>query len=478
MDKANVTTYLLVIFCFTQSAFAFSSEERLKQFQVETFQKSPAEFCKKNSLLRFLNSKKPHPTIRDGATIEEIEKITDQEIPNNFNEWQRSLIPTASSLNATIDLTLSKYRLGFLNLDNAEKHLNDIQNLPTNDDLKNASKTLDLLSSYPAWKQNSIISYLGISYICSDVNDSGSGSIDCRKGAQFIKDNMTPKTSSAGEYTALFAWKRLFADQKYQEGIRLAGLKVIERLNHKSSNDGNIYEDLVASFAKSGLPSRDAIAATLDSLMIISNGGPNIWQRLTGVFWKNPKNTSVVALSIIASGLTKLDYERSKNGLALYSYPKGIKVSCLYQKPYHFWMAAGLSYQLTHYEGLDTESTINAGFAAQKAYQINRVNSGGNVGGSIGAILNKEAFDPVHQIIRLDLAFAAAGAIFGARLEHYPNTVLDIDAGIKALLYASSIEAPKKFEGDGILTKLAAFNLWEKIFSPNAVLTEYQKSLK
>jgi hypothetical protein len=111
------------------------------------------------------------------------------------------------------------------------------------------------------------------------------------------------------------------------------------------SDLGSFYEDAKAAFISSGLsPAKvdedlwvlmglyGARGASMDGYYLLSP--------------KDPENTSVFAnLGRVASLISYLDGATLPSGKP-YSYPVGIKTSCDYTRPYHFWLSAYLTHRL------------------------------------------------------------------------------------------------------------------------------------
>ncbi len=96
---------------------------------------------------------------------------------------------------------------------------------------------------------------------------------------------------------------------------------------------------------------------------------------------------------------------------------------------------------------------------------------------SEGAVLMRAPFDPAHQIIRTDFAFAASGAVFGALDNGSTQTKkINVDRAIVKLLEDSNIREPLEKETAEKMPFGKRYIEFEKIFSPesalNSVLSE------
>jgi hypothetical protein len=88
-----------------------------------------------------------------------------------------------------------------------------------------------------------------------------------------------------------------------------------------------------------------------------------------------------------------------------YFLPKSIKVNCSYGKPYHFWMAAHLSY-LAQQSGYPRMTSAYTNFLFGVAYEV--------LWRSPDAQLERDAFHPANNQARMDLFFRSTGSFFGA----------------------------------------------------------------
>ena len=90
-----------------------------------------------------------------------------------------------------------------------------------------------------------------------------------------------------------------------------------------------------------------------------------------------------------------------------------------------------------------------------------------------------DAFDPANNKIRVDLAFASAGAVYGMEVaagksvspKNIDQALIDLlqDGNSETIL--NKKEAEEKWSG----TKLAGYSRWMHIFKPNVALKSYLK---
>ena len=125
--------------------------------------------------------------------------------------------------------------------------------------------------------------------------------------------------------------------------------------------------------------------------------------------------------------------------MTLYSWPNGVSGFCNTQKSYHFWMAAYLSRELSK-QGFNSESSMLGTYTAAIGYQLNR--DQGRVAEKSKNysenVIVRSVFDPVINIIRADLAYAAAGARYGSQYGRGNVKSISIDKSLINMIEHSS----------------------------------------
>jgi len=444
------------------------SEEILRQIQIQEFDRDANSYCTRNMLLRFINvnsNRVPEAKDCDGKSIAELEAIADKIISktagNDPSPWLLSIVPTESSMQNALTLTL-----GEVNFSN-DRSLNYTESVlrrlkaPTTRQIAFSESRINEIEKRSLPIEDKKPNFLQKAALCAEMNLLETRS--CAEGLNVIVEKMMPK--SGVQITNLPSWKKIILNPKVQEGLRLSGLKIVERLKIRPPTDDNIFDDLVSSFKKSGLSNEESVDAAFNTLGVVANGGANTCIRAKDLTDGWVSTPAVATLCLMGTAMNVLDFRKSKAGLPPYSYPKSIKASCYYPKPYHFWMAADLSRTLVLQENISPSGASLATFGAQKGYQINRDLMGGTTAG-ISSIFNKNAFDPVHQVIRMDLSFAAAGAQFGASTNI--SKQIDVDNGIRQLISDAKILPPESVKTGGFINTLLNLKRWNSIFSPNS----------
>jgi len=189
---------------------------------------------------------------------------------------------------------------------------------------------------------------------------------------------------------------------------------------------------------------------------------------------------TMVSLVAITNSVSVLDAKYQKNGNESYSLPKGMSFACDNGKPYHFWMTAYLSWNLSHEQGHSPEAAAAASYTAAKLYQMFTDNGFRNP----SEVFASPPFSNAVNSKRLDMVFDAAGALYGAT-----GKISNIDSGFAAITNAS--DPPKnqidinlndpdsnywtKYLGANIFYAYHRFN---QITSPDTIFNYFQQNTK
>jgi|GEM_PF-2491096 len=462
----------------------------LKQTQVDYIKRDPHDFCQRNMLLRGLNANHVAPV--------DVEEISTSDLKQKYAEkiqadtsWTISLIPTKESrVRAFLSGadSASAFDLGPKTVDIAKY---DQQLAMFKDYFSRPEAIAQSLDC--SKKQNSIPNKSGCAVFqkislpieatakkaAACVEISLWHSRGCSAGLSVIEDTMTP-VSRDGAVGTTYAppklWSEVLGNPKYDTGLRLAAMSVIDRLNGKSQEqNANIFSDLQNAFQKSGMKSDEAKDAAFNILGLIGGASSNLAARLGGLGLESQK---AKALSLISGALPLLDYKKATEGNGtLYSLPASVSSKCDNAKTYHFWLAAYLSRSLVKDGKIDEVGAVDATFVAEKGYQVSR-----NLGrrnhdddADSSSVIAKQPYDPVHQVQRMDLNFAAAGAEFGARSLKTTDAKLNLDQSLASMIENSKVTSPVSKEEAQSMGFVSSYLKWEKEVSPDTALTAIQK---
>jgi hypothetical protein len=286
--------------------------------------------------------------------------------------------------------------------------------------------------------------------------------LDCQHDISLVRKI----TAQREEHSLPDANEEVLVNDNYREGLRIAALKLLEKVKNGDRPVGDLFSDIKSSFVSSGISPSDAENMTWTVVGVISSSGPNYAQRADEFGGKDTNPQAKVALALIAQSIPLLNL-RSRGGDRLYSYPPGIKTTCDNGKPYHFWMSAYLARRIS-IETKDPQAAATAVFAVEEGYQFVSRTKGRNP----ERAFTVETFDGFNNIMRMDMTYAAAGAKFGSAAATNSPVSLNIDSGIQKIVQQSEITPSISMgEARSLIAShpFQAFNAWSERFAPDSV---------
>lgn len=494
-SKAQVTCIAVGEKVQYQNYHGLSKEEK-RRLQTEYFIGNPYEFYKRNIMLRFLNSKNSPPVNCSHIKIESLEAHASEVFfsmagKDRYFPWESALVSTRKTREFSYLKYFNDYRASWSHQKSSESDskraipadyerykkmifAKDHQDLREYFSVKES--TLGLRPNFNYLEEGSVnrvakeikdkVLSRGLCY-----RDSTFNLASCIKGTDAIAKYFSLSISPAGDILNIPLWKKVYSSEYYAEGLRLAALIMMDRVIGDLKPNANLYEDLMEGFSRIGLDAILSVNAVWDIIGLISNSGPNMANRLANVEGHSQRSN---ALTYIAMVGPYLDMKKAGLGYPLYTFPPHIKISADVSKSYYFWMASYLSRNLVLEQGLPPQDAVRTTFLALKAYQIRRRELR-NTPSSLqkNAIFTRNAFDPASQIVRLDIAQAAAGAYYGVKtLRANSTTEIDIDSIMLSLIRASPVLDPLSKNAANELTLLDAYNTFLRVFVPDVALSE------
>lgn len=259
----------------------------------------------------------------------------------------------------------------------------------------------------------------------------------------------------------------LFKNVKiYEASLIKIALKLIKKVDLRAKNAGHLFDDIFNEFLISGYSVNEANNFTMNTIAVLASRGANFYLLQDLKTIHNYKTIS--ALAIISSAISVLDSLTFDSG-SPYSFPKEVIVNCDSGKWYHFWMTAFLA-RKSYLETKDKNASLWASYLSNVGYQMKSK----TVGRDPNFPFKVNSLDLYNQKIRIDLAYAGAGAYFGSQ-SFNKNKLIDIEAALNYLISSTeSISYSSKnetFEN----SLLNAFLNWNKIFHPEAVINFFTK---
>jgi hypothetical protein len=296
----------------------------------------------------------------------------------------------------------------------------------------------------------------------------------CEQGMSSILAEMTPK---AGDYVLLGTIKEVLHDPIYAEGARRTALKVMDRVESTAPTAGHLFDDMYQSFREEGLDAESAKEHTWNLLAVASSEGSNTSVYLDGIKpdeSMDAKKQAILCISIgvITTGSSVLDHRTFSSGHP-YSYPADVESTCDNGKPYHFWMTAYWARRLKRELG-SAEAARSAAWLSEQGYQMRSTSFGRDP----SRAFQVESFDPQNNAIRMDLAVAAAAAVYGASSDSskLPDH-LNIDQGLRELIINSKPqERLNKQDADGEWNSwmgVRGYRRWDSLFAPDSAFNYF-----
>ncbi len=243
---------------------------------------------------------------------------------------------------------------------------------------------------------------------------------------------------------------------------------IIQGLRRSEELEGglDLFQVVERSYRSHGFSGKEAYDRAWKFLGIYSTSGGNIASRaaqLLGNSLHEYRISDLLSLFAVSSGV--LDAELFFRGRALFSLPSGVQSTVHTGKPYHFWMSAYLARKnvlLDRTEG----GAATAAWLAQIGYQMKST----TVGRDPKRALVTPAYGVANNKIRLDLAAASNGAVFGSRSANALSAGrYSVDDTLRTLLASGEDLSPLDEKAAAALVEANGFGLWNRwtdIFSP------------
>ncbi len=230
----------------------------------------------------------------------------------------------------------------------------------------------------------------------------------------------------------------------------------------------DLFRLVERSYQKQGFNKKEAYDQTWKFLGIYSTSGGNIAARsaqLLGESLPNYQVSELLAFFAVSSGV--LDAELFFRGRPLFSIPLSVQSTVHTGKPYHFWMSAYLA-RKNVLLGRSESGSSAAAWLAQLGYQMRST----TVGRDPKRALSTPAFGVANNKIRLDLAYASNGAVYGARSASALSTArYSVDETVRILL-ASGEDLPPLDEKTALAlvngNGMGLWKRWTEIFAPRS----------
>ncbi len=296
--------------------------------------------------------------------------------------------------------------------------------------------------------------------------------VECARGIEDIAQIMDVRTFREKQFSLLPVFGEVLGNENLHAGIILAAKRIAKKVESGHAPAGDWYSDLVQAFKDAGLPSSDAMESAWKAIGIISTSGSNLMTRLSMLGATEAYPEVSLSLMAMAGALPLLDV-RSENSGHLYSYPPQIQTSCNQAKPYHFWMSAYLARELVK-RGYSPESAASAVYTAEKGYMV--FSDSGDRRPERSMMVPE--FDSFNNVMRMDLAYAGAGATFGSEsvLSLSPE-LRNVDEAVRELVRnegPSPLFSHEEAKDNIDHSPFTTYWNWRRIFAPNLALESFR----
>ena len=281
---------------------------------------------------------------------------------------------------------------------------------------------------------------------------------DCTKALRKVANLMKP----VKDVTLFPLVKEIVADPVYaRAAVTLA--KIIQvRIEKTAYPKGNLYDDAVYAFRAHRLSDADAREHAFKLIALYSTNGANTPSFLEP-FISEANRGLFYGLGVIGTGIPLLNWRTFSSGHP-YAFPAKVRATCDNMKPYHFWMAAYLARETGRAVG-DANAGRQAAYIAEFGYQMRAETAARDP----NRPFTVRTFEPGNNKIRMDLAWGAAGAAFGASTLGIDGAAtFDVDVSLRAMLDAADVKKPiSEKEAQALWEKgKPGYDRWTAIFHP------------
>ena len=206
-------------------------------------------------------------------------------------------------------------------------------------------------------------------------------------------------------------WVKVLTDPRFRAPLLKISLRLVENLQKGTAPKGTFDADLVQSFMDEGIPRSTAEELSWTVLGIYGSQGAFLWTMKDLLLGFGQGVDS--SLAFISLALNYFDSIKPEG--QLYSLPAEVTARCKIGKPYHFWMAAYLSYRLRK-ENYRASVSAKTSYALGTLYEFYSKTNGRNQRGYFGhdVVEDKNLYSDALNGIRVGLSLKAIGAQYGA----------------------------------------------------------------
>jgi hypothetical protein len=266
----------------------------------------------------------------------------------------------------------------------------------------------------------------------------------------------------------------IFTNSEYVQGAAIAALKILEAVESSQLESGqNLYDDLISSYRAAGLSDEKAEKFTWDFLGLYGSRGASLDALLE--ITSKESVPLMAAYYVISTGIAYLDAVSVKSG-RLYSLPKHMQTNCNFGKAYHFWLPAYFARVLSEIPG-NQKAAMSASYVSALGYEF----GSRTLGRAPHRFFSDKFYGDYNNSIRINLAFHAAGAVFGAQMAGAARefSSLNVDTGLEEIFNrgrAEPLMSEKGAENYVSYASFLAYRKWREMFAVDGAFNFYKKT--
>jgi hypothetical protein len=230
----------------------------------------------------------------------------------------------------------------------------------------------------------------------------------------------------------------------------------------------DLFSIVEKNYLRNGFDEKAAYDRAWEFIGLYSTGGSGFGKRAKAIL-----ETALFSyripdlLNLFSASVASLDSQLFFAGKPLFSMPKNVQTAVNNGKPYHFWMSAYLA-RKNVLLGRSENGAATATWLSQLGYQM----MSRSIGREPTRAFTTPAFGVANNKIRLDLAYASNGALFGARsAKSLSQTPYSVDETLRFLLRSGeNLPAIDTEKASGMVSSnpVAFWNRWTRIFAPKS----------
>ena len=295
----------------------------------------------------------------------------------------------------------------------------------------------------------------------------GFNTLSCAQELTQVLKDFQPYKASYGntKLNAIAYVKNFMKNPIHEQAMRSLAVKMNEKIKaaraQKVIVGSDLYSDLYQTYFAITNDKTKAEDLTWEVLTVFGSRGPN-FELLS--LMDESYLPQLVSASIVFTAATELDIHYRRNLKRMYSFPKEVASTCDTGKSYHFWMPASIARTVLKRTGKkDVARAVS-----------NIISVGYQMRGNVLSRNADRAFtvawnEAGNQKIRMDLAYAAIGSMYGSKFNGASG--LNINKALEIILNKSKALPPlteEQSKNQWTGTGYEGFSRWEDLFAPTS----------